>query len=157
VHQTIDLQRCTHTACVYSCVPTGIQLYTPAFNVVTFCSTETFPRYKLPIRRERFSTGLIQPAACRCIGSRWGLAHWMGSGSSSASVARYLTDSLSLLMLLVYLNLVHIRLLQYLSTKEIYPKSALNILAKNLSSKRPDFGQNRPYFGQKRLGNGWTY
>jgi len=56
---------------------------------------------------------------------------WMGSGSSSASVARYLTDSLSLLVLLVYLNLVRIRLLQYLSTqKKFYPKSALNILAK---------------------------
>ena len=61
----------------------------------------------------------VQPAGCM-----------MGSGSSSASVARYLTDSLSLLVLLVYLNLVRIRLLQYLSAKEIYPKSALNILAK---------------------------
>ena len=28
---------------MYSCVPTGIQLYTPAFNVVTFYFTETFP------------------------------------------------------------------------------------------------------------------
>ena len=107
---------------VYSCAPTSIQLYTPAFNVVTFYFTETFPHCNLPIRRERFSTGLVQPAvACWCIGSMWGPGSWLGSGSSSASFARYLNDSLSLLVSLVYLNLVRIRLLQYLSTKEILP------------------------------------
>ena len=39
------LQLCTHTAVVYICVPTliDLQLYTPAFNVVTFYFTETFP------------------------------------------------------------------------------------------------------------------
>ena len=45
---------------VYSCTQ-----YTPAFNVVIFCFTETFPHCNLPIRRERFSTGLVgELAAC---------------------------------------------------------------------------------------------
>jgi hypothetical protein len=66
-----------------------------------------------------------------------------------------MTDSLSLLVFLVYLNLVRIRLLQYLSTKEILPLKCVKYTSKKtLSSKRPDFGQNRPDFGQKRLSNG---
>ena len=129
-------------------------MYTPAFNVVTFYFTETFPHCNLPIRRERFITGLVQPAvACWCIGSMWGPGSWLGSGSSSASFARYLTDSLSLLVSLVYLNFERIRLLQYLSTKENLPSKCVKCISKKiLSSKRLDLGQNRPDFGQKRLG-----
>jgi hypothetical protein len=41
-----------------------------------------------------------------------------------------MTDSLSVLVSLVYLNLVRIRLLQHLSNKEIYRKSVLDVLAK---------------------------
>ena len=40
---------------MYRCAPTSIQLHTPAFNVVTFYFTETFPHCNLPIRRERNS------------------------------------------------------------------------------------------------------
>ena len=58
------------------------------------------------------------------------LVHWQHVRSSQLAGFRVefsefctilKTDSLSLLVLLVYLNLVRIRLLQYLSTKEILP------------------------------------
>ena len=58
------------------------------------------------------------------------LGNWQHVGSSqvagfqiefSECCAILKTDRLSLLVLLVHLNLVRIRLLQYLSTKEILP------------------------------------
>ena len=93
--------------------------------------------------------------------SMWGPASWTQLAGFRVEFSEFcailMTDSLSLLVLLVYLNLVRIRLLQYLSTKEIKPLKCVKCTSKKiLSSKRPDFGQNRPDFGQERLSNGWT-
>ena len=58
------------------------------------------------------------------------LVHWQDVGPSQLAGFRVefsefctilMTDSLGLLVLLMYLNFVRIRLLQYLSTKEILP------------------------------------
>ena len=91
----------------------------------------------------------------------WGPASWTQLAGFRVEFSEFcailMTDSLSLLVLLVYLNLVRIRLLQYLSTKTILPLKCVKCTSKKiLSAKRPDFGQNRPDFGQKRLSNGWT-
>ena len=93
---------------MYSCVPTGIQLYTPAFNVVTFYFTETFPQCN------------CRSAVNDSAGGSFSQLHWQHGGSSrlagfrvefSEFCAILRADSLSLLVLLVDLNLVRIRLL----------------------------------------------
>jgi hypothetical protein len=75
---------------VYSCVPTGIQLYTPAFNVVTFCLTETSHTVTCRSAVSDSARGSFSQLHAGALAA-CGVQPWLGSGSSSASVARYLT------------------------------------------------------------------